>query len=185
MSEQEIVSLRDQVRNLQDRLAVVERQVTDLLNLRNHESPTGYNHGSASVSGFSVASTTSVYNQLAEEIPAVSGEATRLCASLRGGSLSAAQRAQRAWSAGYWARFTLAGRISKPRPSVHCDLANTVYIVLRADGWECPVRTERASTYRGIVGDFQQPTISHGFASQAEARTYCLAAGVEYPSSSQ
>lgn len=106
-------------------------------------------------------------------------EAIRLCERLRGGDYTARQRAQRAWEAGHWARFTLQGRVEKPRPSTHCDVANTVYIVLRAPGYSCP-------TYRSILGDFTNPgTLSHGFASQAEAKAYCLAAGIEFPAASR
>eukprot|EP00438_Fugacium_kawagutii_P024535 Skav223315 [mRNA] locus=scaffold200:39439:41741:+ [translate_table: standard] len=177
MSEHEVASLRDQVRNLQDRVSALESQLQELLDRSHGSTHRNTNSEVASESGYSVVSSSSRYNSLADEIPEVSSEAVALCSGLRGGSLTALQRAERAWSAGYWARFTLQGRISRPRPSLPCDVSNTTYIVLRAEGWNCPVRTDRASTYRGIVGDFRQDTLSHGFASQAEARTYCLAAG--------
>eukprot|EP00435_Cladocopium_sp_Y103_P060289 s620_g22.t1 len=126
-------------------------------------------------------SSNGAFNALAQEIPAITAEAERLCSLLTGGQLSWKERAHRAWESGYWARFVLAGRIHKPRPSAPCDLANTCYIVLRAPGFQCPLRVQKASDYRSILKDFNNNTISHGFASQAEARVYCLAAGVKYP----
>ena len=126
----------------------------------------------------------SIYNSLALEIPDLPSEALRLCGSLRGGKLSFKQRAERAWTAGYWARFCLQGRVSKPRPTTPCDLANTTYVVLRAAGVSSPVRVEKASDYRALLGDFSgspNTSVSHGFASKAEARVYCLGADVPYP----
>ena len=121
------------------------------------------------------------YNDLAEEIPVVPEAAKRLCALLSGGTLSGAERAQRAWESGYWARFCLQGRVSKPRPSRPIDLSNTCYVVLRATGYNCPLRVAKAADYRHIINDFKDGSISHGFASQAEAKVYCEAAGVIYP----
>ena len=71
--------------------------------------------------------------------------------------------------------------VSKPRPTKPFDLPNTQYIVLRAPGYHCPLRVAKASDYRHIVQDFTLPTLSHGFASQSEARAYCQGAGVEFP----
>ena len=65
------------------------------------------------------------------------------------------------------------------------DLANQCYIVLRAPGHQVPLLALRAGDYRHVVGDFTSDTISHGFPSQAEARAYCLGAGVEFPWSSR
>ena len=118
---------------------------------------------------------------LALEIPPIPDFVARSCANLSGGSLSHIQRANRAWEAGWWARFCLEERLSKPRPTIPFDLPNQQYIVLRAPGYTCPLRVQKASDYRHIVQDFRGPTLSHGFASQAEARAYCQGAGVEYP----
>lgn len=123
------------------------------------------------------------YSSLATEIPAVPDFCVSLCGSLRGGSLTFRQRAERAWESGWWARFTLTGRISKPRPSKQCDVRNTVYVVLRAQGYSCPLYVCNTAQYRTIVGNFDQPTISHGFASLAEAKVYAFGAGVTLPSS--
>ena len=124
----------------------------------------------------------SVYNSLAEEIPACPEFCLRLAASLRGPAAENQARAKRAWEIGYWARYTLEGRVSVPRPSVGISQSNTVYVVLRAPGFQCPILCTRAGDYRHVVGDFSPGTISHGFPSQAEAKIYCHGAGVNYPS---
>ena len=72
------------------------------------------------------------------------------------------------------------GRVPKPRPSRPIDLANSIHVILRAEGHQCPLAT-KTSDYRYLVKDFTEESISHGFASQAEAKAYCLGAGVEYP----
>lgn len=123
------------------------------------------------------------YEALARTIPPVSEEALRLCSLLSGGSLSARARAERAWESGWWARFVLEGSIATPRPSKPIDVQNSLYVVLRAEGYSTPLWVQKASHYRHIVGNFARGTISHGFPSQAEAKVYCLAAGVQWPSS--
>ena len=127
-------------------------------------------------------STSNVYNDLATEIPAVPDFVLRSCANLSGGRLTTRQRAERAWTCGWWARFCLEGRINRPRPSTSIDLSNQCYIILRAPGFQVPLLVLRAGDYRHVVGDFTAETVSHGFPSQAEARAYCLGAGVEFPS---
>ena len=122
------------------------------------------------------------FNSLAAEIPTVPDFCVSLCGSLRGGSLSFRERAARAWESGWWARFTLAGRISKPRASKACDVRNTIYVVLKAEGYTCPLYVSSGAQYRTIVMDFTGPTISHGFGSLAEAKVYALGAGVTLPS---
>ena len=51
------------------------------------------------------------------------------------------------------------------------------------EGFETPLLCLRASDYRAVVGQFQPGTLSHGFPSQSEAKVYCAAAGVNFPSS--
>ena len=119
---------------------------------------------------------------LATEIPPVPDFVLRSCANLSGGRLTSRQRAERAWTIGWWARFCLEGRITRPRPSTSIDLSNQCYIILRAPGFQVPLLVLRAGDYRHVVGDFTAETVSHGFPSQAEARAYCLGAGVEFPS---
>lgn len=121
------------------------------------------------------------YNSLAREIPVVSDEALRLCALLSSTPVPARERASRAWEIGFWARFCLEERVRTPRPSPPLDIKNSVYVVLRAPGFDCPLWVQRAADYRVIVGDFTADTLSHGFPSQAEAKVYCLGAGVQWP----
>lgn len=166
---------------------MLELQIAALLNSGNHgyssESPAPARGGE----DFTLVapSRSEQYNILASQIPEVSAEALRICEKLRGGTYSNRQRAERAWEAGYWARFTLQGRTQRPRPTTHCDLANTTYVILRAPGVSRPIRTDRASIYRSYLGDFTSDSVSHGFASLAEAKTYCLGAGVEFPATTQ
>lgn len=122
------------------------------------------------------------YQELEKEIPELPDFCRTLCGSLHGGQFSAEYRANRAWESGWWARFCLQGRLDKPRPSKKCDLANTIYVVLRAEGYVCPLYVHKAGEYRVIVKNFKEDTISHGFASLREAKVYCAAAGVELPS---
>lgn len=136
-----------------------------------------------SVAPSSIQSSSSIYNDLALQIPVVPDFAVQLCSSLRGGTFTAYQRASRAWEIGYWARFVLEERVEKPRPSKPLDLSNSCYVVLKAEGFETPLLCLRASDYRAVVGQFQPGTLSHGFPSQSEAKVYCAAAGVNFPSS--
>ena len=121
------------------------------------------------------------YNTLAEQIPGVPDFLVRSCANLSGGTLGFRARAQRAWEAGWWAKFCLRGQLSKPRPTKPIDLANTCYIILRTEGHTCPILVHRASDYRFLLQDFKFASISHGFPSLAEAKVYCKAAEVEFP----
>ena len=130
----------------------------------------------------SASSTTSqVYNELATQIPPVPAQVADLASSLRRGPLDAKERASRAWTIGYWARFVLEGRVSKPRPSPPIGLPNTVYVVIRAPGISSPVVCTTGSDYRALVGNFDRDTLSHGFPSVAEAKIYCSGANILYP----
>ncbi len=135
------------------------------------------------VSRASPPSSSHDYNQLARELPPVPDFCVRLCANLSGGypGGSGKTRAERAWEAGFWARCSLEGRIRRPRPSWPLDLRNQFYVVLKAEGFPCPLVCNKAADYRAILQDFEGESISHGFPSQAEARVYCQAAGVAYP----
>ena len=187
MSESVVELLQLQVQQLLTRVDILERKVNELeIREKNHGSVEDFELVSAAPgpSTSRTSSNSSAYNALALEIPELSGEALRLCGNLRGGKLSFKQRAERAWSAGHWARFVLEGRISKPRPTTPCDLANSTYVVVRAEGIAEPVRVEKASDYRALLGDFSGSglvSISHGFASKAEAKVYCLALNIPYP----
>ncbi len=123
------------------------------------------------------------YNSLAIEIPDCPDFCLRIAASLRGSNTENRSRGIRAWEIGYWARFVLQGRIARPRPSVPApsNLSNTIYVVLRAPGWNTPLVCNRGCDYRHILGSFNEETLSHGFPSLAEAKIYCHGAGVEFP----
>ena len=127
-------------------------------------------------------STHGSYQLLAAEIPPLPDFCRSLCGNLQGGQFSAEYRASRAWESGWWARFCLEGRLDRPRPSKKCDLANSIYVVLRAEGHSCPLYVHKPADYRSIVKNFTENTLSHGFATQQEAKVYCLAAGVQLPS---
>lgn len=192
MSESEVAELRVLVRELQlqvERLSLSVRNLeaerrpvseaatsnrwdrisTPPRSTRSHQSPTG--------------TPSSGYNSLAQEIPSCPDFCYRIAASLRGSDIDNRARALRAWEIGYWARFVLSGQIAKPRPSPPAisGLSNTIYVVLRAPGWECPLICNRGADYRHVVGQFTDQTLSHGFASLAEAKIYCHGAGVEFP----
>ena len=166
---------------------ILEQKVAELENREKHHGFSEEFEVVSAAPGPSTSRTSSnssAYNALALEIPELSGEALRLCGNLRGGKLSFRQRAERAWTAGHWARFCLDGRISKRRPTTPCDLANTTYVVVRAEGITEPVRVEKAPDYRALLGDFSGSTsvsISHGFASKAGAKVYCLALNIPDP----
>lgn len=185
MSDSAVELLRLQVQQLVLRVDILERKVGELEGGKRHGSVDSFELVNAPPRESSPArthSSSSTYNSLAGEIPDLSPEALRLCANLRGGRLSFKQRAERAWSAGYWCRFALEGRVGKPRPSSPCDLANTTYVVVKAEGLAEPVICEKASDYRALLGDFRSGgSLSHGFASKAEAKVYCLGVGIPYP----
>eukprot|EP00438_Fugacium_kawagutii_P016044 Skav232583 [mRNA] locus=scaffold932:86775:87359:- [translate_table: standard] len=176
----QVSDLRGVVESVLSRLAVLEDRLAQAqasLEERGYPGPSHRPAGSAaSVAG----SNTSSYDELAGEIPALPDWALGFCHSLRGGQLSKLERALRAWECGYWARFVLEGRVSKPRPSKPVDAKNAVYIVLSAPGFTCPILCETAGDYRFVVKDFKD-SVSHGFPSKGEARVYCAAAGVEFP----
>ena len=124
----------------------------------------------------------SQYDVLASQIPELPGWALDLASALKDTKLSKQERALRAWESGIWAKFCLEGRITTPRPSKPIDLANQVYVVLRAPGFECPLFCESAGAYKSVVRQLDG-TISHGFPSKAEAKIYCGAAGFVFPES--
>ena len=191
-----VEELSNKVDSLAEQVALLASAVERLTLVQVRDSGAPNLSSAAPVSSFSVvsaserrvgseasASSNGNYNLLAEEIPAVPDFCVALCGSLRSTELGFRDRASRAWESGWWARFTLENRIDKPRPSRPCPIANTVYVVLRAPGYECPLYVQSSSQYRAIVGDFKAPTVSHGFASLAEARVYCVGAGVTLPAS--
>ena len=187
--QDQVAQLTEAVRDLSlqspERWAVVEEEpvVTEAAVVRSSSS---LNFGSPVRSSTVLRSPprtpSSQYNSLAEEIPACPEFCLRVSTSLRGSAEENTSRARRAWEIGYWARFVLEGRIEVPRPSTSIRYANTIYVVLRAPGFECPLYLVRAGDYRHVVGDFTGPTLAHGFPSLVEGRIYCHGAGVPFPS---
>ncbi len=188
MSQEEFQDLNSKVDQLTAQVAALTQAVENLA--------IGKETGSSAASSYSVLTSTPArggaasaasysasydYNRLAGLIPPCSESAIQLCVSLRGGNLTFVERAKRAWEIGHWARFCLEGVLDRPRPSTPISLQNTCYVVLRAEGFETPLLCHKASDYRSVVKDFRGPTISHGFASTSEAKVYCLAAGVSFP----
>ena len=174
------------IRGLQDQINSLTQAVEHLslvVRERHHSPPRAAPAASTAGSPYrapSIASTSSEYNSLAREIPPIPDSVRALASSLR---VEAGARAERAWTIGYWARFCLADRLRAPRPSTPCRHPNTIYVVLKAPGFSCPLVCTRGSDYRHVVGNFERDTLSHGFASLAEAKIYCCGAGVEYPDS--
>jgi hypothetical protein len=75
----------------------------------------------------------------------------------------------------------LEGKIEKPRPTPALNIKATIYVVLRAPGLLRPVAVTSAAEYYRVFPRFSPGSVSHSFPSQGEAKTYCLAAGVEFP----
>ena len=186
MNEDPIIILERKIDTLVERVEQLERELRVLKEQRASASLGSYSAIGASSAASSVAGDTSSiasndYNSLAETIPPVPQDVLRACSLLRGGGIPFADRAARAWEAGHWARFCLEGVLSKPRPTRPINLANQYYVVLRAEGFSCPILCDKAKDYRFVVGDFKAGTISHGFPSKCEAWVYARAAGVYLP----
>ena len=73
------------------------------------------------------------------------------------------------------------GRIRVPRATLPFDLKPSVYIIVRAPGLARPTRVSRASDLAKITGRYCESTICQGFASLAEAETYCAGLGIALP----
>lgn len=122
------------------------------------------------------------YDRFSEHIPPVPAWIYRECERLRAVHPSAAFRAERAWEAGYWAKLTIQGHVDKPRPTVDLGLRPVVYVVLRAEGVNCPTRVANYADLHRLVGSLSRSeTVCHGFPSLAEATAYCEGAGCRLP----
>ena len=53
-------------------------------------------------------------------------------------------------------------------------------IILKGPGVQRPTRVSSAAEYFKLLPRFEN-SVSHSFPSQAEARVYCLAAGISFP----
>ena len=124
------------------------------------------------------------YESFAELLPPCPAHLYALCRRLRGSDFSAEFRAERAWEAGFWAKLTLQGRLSKPRATISLgSLKSTVYVVLRSRRVREPTRVSTASDLFRLVGRLEEDSsaVCHGFPSLAEAEVYCAAAGSALP----
>ena len=126
----------------------------------------------------------SAYNEVAQQLTAAPLACRELGSRLGSTEAESEARVQRAWEAGLWAAAVLSGRIPKPRPTPKISLRPAVYIVLRGPNVTLPVRVATAAEYYRILPRFTDDSLSHSFPSIVEAKIYCLAAGVEFPSSS-
>lgn len=170
--------LAAQVSDLRDQVSVLI-QLVHRLTLSQSRSDAGeWDVVEEEAQGSSAAAETP---QSASAVPPIPDFCIRLCKSLHGGNLSSAERANRAWVAGVWAKWVIERRASRPQISEPCSVSNTIYVVLQCEGFECPLWVARSSDYQRIVRQFEKPSVSHAFASKAEARVYCLAAGYELP----
>ena len=121
------------------------------------------------------------------DFPPLPERCLQACRALASGPSDAtpAARASRAWVAGHWARAVLDGVVQKPLPTPALPgLANRVYVVLRLPGATAaaPLKLSSYARYRAVVGQLESgDSISHAFASIAEASVYCEAAGFALP----
>ena len=132
-------------------------------------------HGSASTEPFRQR------QEIALSFPPLPDFCVGLCRSLSQGELSPAERAERAWTAGCWARAVLDGRVSKPDPSAPLGLQSRYYCILRAQGLSAPCVVASLGAYRRVIGLHFQGAVSQGFPSTSECRVYFAAAGLDYP----
>ena len=120
--------------------------------------------------------------EIVAEFPACPPELIATCRSLRGGLLSAEQRAIRAWTAGCWARAILQGEAEVPEVSASTGLANRHYCVLAAEGLDQPAVVGTFSQYKRMVGQLRRGgSVSQAFPSESECRLYFAGAGVPFP----
>ena len=126
----------------------------------------------------------SSYHDVEKSIPPLPDHCVDLCGRLGGTIEDVKSRATRAWIAGCWAKATLEGKIPKPRPTPKIALQATTYIILKGPGVQRPTRVSSAAEYFKLLPRFEN-SVSHSFPSQAEARVYCLAAGISFPEAEQ
>ena len=95
------------------------------------------------------------------------------------GDFSAADRAR---TAGLWAKEVYEGSVATPDPTPVLSLRPSVYIVARSERLPGPARYSTFRALRAAVGPLENSdTICHSFPSLAEARVFCVAAGVAFP----
>ena len=106
----------------------------------------------------------------------------RLGGRLSGGTFGAEHRIRRAWRAGKWARAVISGRAQSPCRTEQIDLRPHYYVILRCNRISSPVCYKSSASYwRTIQSLTGTNSLSHPWPSEAEARTYCAGAGVDFP----
>eukprot|EP00438_Fugacium_kawagutii_P012386 Skav215491 [mRNA] locus=scaffold165:477291:477887:+ [translate_table: standard] len=118
---------------------------------------------------------------LVASFPPCSDQCLSWSSRLGGSTQQAERRIQRAWTAGCWARAVLDGEIRAPARTPELDIRSRFYVILRAQGISTPVIYSNSTSYWSTLGGEHEDSVSHSFPSETEARTYCLAAGVQPP----
>ena len=123
------------------------------------------------------------YEAFALLVPPCLAHLLRLCERLVEGQYSSEFRARRAWESGFWAALALQDRVRVPGASLPCDFKKTVYVVLRSATVQSPTRVSRVSDLYRLFSRINENKLAvfHGFASLAEAETYCESAGFRLP----
>ena len=127
---------------------------------------------------------TARYNTLESGFPPLPSHCLHSCRSLTGSGSSPEARASRAWKAGQWARLVLEDVVPTPRPTarIPSTLRPRIYIVLRCEGLQCPVRFSSGKLFKDSVGSLPgTDTVCQAFPSLAEAEVFCEAAGCALP----
>lgn len=106
----------------------------------------------------------------------------RWASELRGGSLSGERRIRRAWKAGQWAKAVLDQRVATPNRTEPLDIRPKYYVVVRASSVSGPCVFASSVGYWRTIGTLRgSSSISHSFPTEAESRTYCAGAGIDFP----
>ena len=101
---------------------------------------------------------------------------------VRGGNLSGERRIRRAWKAGCWARAVLDQRVATPNRTEPLDVRPRYYVVVRASSVQRPCVFASSVGYWRTIGTLRgSSSISHSFPTEAESRTYCAGAGIDFP----
>lgn len=145
----------------------------------------------ASVPALSVAGTdfsTESYHRVACSLDPLPGYCLDLCVRLGGTKEELEFRARRAWEAGLWARAILSrGLCLNPALLQSCLVSRTRSTSsFGAPSVSGPTRVDSAAEFFRLIPSFAgSDSISHAFASVAEARVYCAGVGIALPEARQ
>ena len=91
-------------------------------------------------------------------------------------------RANRAWTAGCWAKAVRQGRVGSPNRSETVDLGNRIWCVVKSDRFTGARCFSTSAKFQRAVGRLEgTDTICHAFPTQLEGQIYFAAAGVDFP----